>query len=92
MNKQKLVNRLKNYDDFVLCNFIVFSYDFVKIYIGVVSDANLNHSLTGNAYAKDFTITIVGTTVTIHLVSDDSERKAGFQMEYKAGKCVVHIC
>ena len=73
-------------------NPIVFSYDFVKIYIGVVSDANLRHSLTGNAYAKDFTITIVGTTVTIHLVSDDSESKAGFQMEYKAGKCVVHIC
>ena len=69
----------------------VFSYDFVKIYIGVVSDANLNHSLTGNAYAKDFTITIFGTAVTIHLVSDDSQRKAGFQMEYKAGKCVVHI-
>ena len=58
----------------------------------MVSDANLYHSLTGNAYAKDFTITILGTTVTIHLVSDDSERKTGFQMEYKAGKGVVHIC
>ena len=87
---------LWNYDDFVLCNFIVFSYDFVKIYNGGILDANLipdgdlPGSFTGTKTGT--TITVVGSTVTINLLSDFSENKAGFQIEYTAGKCVGTIC
>ena len=65
MNKQKLVYRLKNCDDFVLCNFIFFSYDFVKIYKDGISDANLipDGELTGIKTGAN--ITVVGTTVII---------------------------
>ena len=75
---------------------IFFSYDFVKIYKGGIADANLipdgdpAGSFTGTYTGT--TITVVGTTVTINLLSDSSERKAGFQIEYTASKCVVTIC
>ena len=78
-------------------NPIVFSYDFVKIYNGGIADANLipdgdpAGSFTGTSYTGT-TITVVGTTVTINLLSDSSETKAGFQIEYTAGKCVLTIC
>ena len=100
MNKQKSVYQLKeiwNCGEFVLFNFIFFSYDFVKIYNGGIADANLipdgdpAGSFTGTSYTGT-TITVVGTTVTINLLSDSSETKAGFQIEYTAGKCVVTIC
>ena len=95
MNKQILVYRLKylwNCDDFVLCNLIFFSYDFVKIYNDGISDANLipDGELTGTKTGTS--ITVVGTTVIINLLSDISEGKAGFQIEFTAGKCVVGIC
>ena len=69
-----------------------FSYDFVNIYNGGVLDANLipDGELTG--IKTGTTITVVGTTVTINLLSDSSETRAGFQIEYTAGKCVVTIC
>ena len=71
---------------------IFFSYDFVKIYTGEILDSNLipDGELTGTKTGT--TITVVGTTVIINLVSDSSERKAGFQIEYTAGKCVVYMC
>ena len=76
---------------------LFFSYDFVKIYNGGIADANLipdgdpAGSFTGTSYTGT-TITVVGTTVTINLLSDSSETKAGFQIEYTAGKCLVTIC
>ena len=71
---------------------LFFSYDFVKIYNGGILDANLipDGELTGTKTGT--TITVVGTTVTINLLSDSSNTKAGFQIEYTAGKCVVTIC
>ena len=75
-----------------MCNFIFFSYDFVKIYYDGISDANLipDGELTGTKTGT--IITVVGTTVIINLLTDTSERKAGFQIEFTAGKCVVGIC
>ena len=75
---------------------LFFSYDFVKIYNGGILDANLipdgdlPGSFTGTKTGT--TITVVGSTVTINLLSDRSEHKAGFQIEYTAGKCLVTIC
>ena len=69
-----------------------FSYDFVKIYKDGISDANLipDGELTGTKTGT--IITVVGTTVIINLLSDFSESKSGFQIEFTAGKCVVGIC
>ena len=71
--------------------FSFFSYDFVKIYNDGISDANLipDGELTG--IKTGTIITVVGTTVIINLLSDISERNAGFQIEFTAGKCVVGI-
>ena len=72
--------------------FSFFSYDFVKIYNDGISDANLipDGELTGTKTGT--IITINGTTVIIILLTDISERKAGFQIEFTAGKCLVGIC
>ena len=69
-----------------------FSYDFVKIYNGGIADSNLipDGELTGTK--TETTITVLGTTVTILLLSDSSEARAGFQIEFTAGKGVVYIC
>ena len=72
---------------------LFFSYDFVKIYNGGIADANLipdgdlPGSFTGTKTGT--TITVVGTTVTINLVSDTSETRPGFQITFAAGKCVI---
>ena len=68
------------------------SYDFVKIYNGGIADSNLipDGELTGTK--TETTITVLGTTVTIILLSDSSEARAGFQIEFTAGKGVVYIC
>ena len=70
----------------------VFSYDFVNIYNGGVLDDNLipDGALTG--VKTGTTITVVGTTVTLNLVSDSSETRPGFQITFAAGKCVLTIC
>ena len=103
MNKQKSVYELKeslNFYEIAVSSYystsLFFSYDFVKIYNGGIADANLipdgdpAGSFTGTSYTGT-TITVVGTTVTINLLSDSSETKAGFQIEYTAGKCVATI-
>ena len=75
---------------------LFFSYDFVKIYNGGIADANLipdgdpPGSFTGTKTGT--TITVVGTTVTLNLVSDSSETRPGFQITFAAGKCVLTIC
>ena len=64
--------------------YYVFSYDYVRIYNGVISSTSLIKELTGNDYEAGFTITSAGTTVTINFISDMSERRAGFQIGYTA--------
>ena len=58
--------------------------DYVRIYNGVISSASLIKELTGNDYESGLTITSLETTVTINFISDMSERRAGFQIEYTA--------
>ena len=63
-----------------------FSYDFLYVHDGTIRDRHLAR-LTGNPNdLKTLTTVSTGNSMTLHFVSDSSEGKGGFVLQYEACK------
>ena len=69
-----------------------FSYDFLYVHDGTIHDRHLAR-LTGNPNdLKTLTTVSTGNSMTLNFVSDSSEGKGGFVLQYEACKNnIIHV-
>ena len=62
----------------------IYSYDFLKVWDGLSPGETRISDLTGSTIPSP--VASYGNTMFLNFLSDDSERKAGFKLQYYVGR------
>ena len=62
----------------------IYSYDFLKVWDGLSPGETKISELTGSTIPSP--VASYGNTMFLNFLSDDSERKAGFKLQYYSGR------
>ena len=62
----------------------IYSYDFLKVWDGLSPGETKISELTGSTIPSP--VASYGNTMFLNFLSDDSERKAGFKLQYYVGR------